>query len=250
MDRTMRDRIRQRLEEYQAEAHERIGVAVNKTKLKHMGTGTFPGGSRAYLDINKDNETGFEEYMDRSANFIRHVARGSSAQYADELREGGSKLKQEIMANPDKNEFKGRLGPALDKVIKRKVEDFALGYIEGRDMNATTNNTVNIIGSQISNSVLEINQSGRDTISKDTAKKLEQLVNSDEIKGLPEKTRLDVLDQVSDLIKELKGPTDVGKVHRGLNRLREFISSVASNSMAEIIAQAAVAWAAANGLAI
>jgi hypothetical protein len=34
------------------------------------------------------------------------------------------------------------------------------------------------IGSQISNSVLEINQSGRDTISKETAKKLEQLVNN------------------------------------------------------------------------
>ena len=42
-------------------------------------------------------------------------------------------------------------------------------------MNATTNNTVNIIGSNISNSVMKITQSGKDTISKDTAQALEQL---------------------------------------------------------------------------
>jgi hypothetical protein len=244
----MRDLIRERLTEYRAEALERIGIAVNKTKSKAAGTGSLHG-SRVHLTINEDNEAGFVEYMDRSIAFIRHVVPGRRAQYIDELRDGGTKLKQEIMARKD-NQFKAQLGEALDQLIKRKVEDFEWGYMEGKDMNATTNNTVNIIGSQISNSVLEINQSGRDTISKETAKKLEQLVNSDEIKGLPEKTRLDVLDQVSDLIKELKGPTDVGKVHRGLNRLREFISSVASNSMAEIIAQAAVAWATANGLPI
>jgi hypothetical protein len=66
-------------------------------------------------------------------------------------------------------------------------------------MNATTNNTVNIINSEISNTVLQITQSGRDAISKETAQKLEQLVNSDEIKGFPEPTRLEVLDQVTDL---------------------------------------------------
>jgi hypothetical protein len=108
---------------------------------------------------------------------------------------------------------------------------------------------VNIINSQISNAVVEINQSGRDSISKETANKLEQLVNSEKIKELPQAIRLDVLDQVSDLIKELKGPTtDAGKVHRGLKRLAEFVKSVASSSMAKIVAQAAVAWATAKGL--
>jgi len=182
--------------------------------------------------------------MDRSIDFIRHVAPGP--EYANE-RDAGYKLKQEIMADT-KSKFTSQLGEALDKLIKRKVEDFEVGFVEGKDMTATINNTVNIINSQISNSVLEINQSGRDIISKETAKKLEQLVNSDEIKALPEATRLDVLDQVSDLIRELKGPTDAGKVHRGLKRLAEFIKSVASSSMAEIVAQMAVAYATAYGL--
>jgi hypothetical protein len=73
-------------------------------------------------------------------------------------------------------------------------------------------------------------------------------VNSEEIRGLPEQTRLDVLDQVSDLIKELKGPTDAGKVHRGLKRLADFVLSVASSSMADFVAQIAVAYAMAHGL--
>jgi hypothetical protein len=61
--------------------------------------------------------------------------------------------------------------------------------------------------------------------------------DSDEIKGLPEQTRLDVLDQVTDLVKELQAPTtDKGKVHRGLKRLGGFISSVASSSAAKIVA--------------
>ena len=98
-------------------------------------------------------------------------------------------------------------------------------------MNATTNNTVNIIGSNISNSVMKITQSGKDTISKDTAQALEQLVNSEEIKALPEDDRLNVLDQVEDVVEQLKAPTtDGGKVHRGLKRLGKFLSSVGSNT--------------------
>jgi hypothetical protein len=186
--------------------------------------------------------------MDRSIAFIRHVAAGSSAEYVDELRAAGNKFKEEVMADT-KSKFTDQLSEALDKIIKRKVEDFQLNFVEGKDMAATTNNTVTIIGSQITNSVLEINQSGRDTISKETANKLEQLVNSEEIKALPEATRLEVLDQVTDLIKELKGPaTDAGKVHRGLKRLAGFISTVASSSVAEFVAQAAVAYATAKGL--
>jgi hypothetical protein len=247
-DATMRDLIRKRLTEYRAEALEHIGIAVNRTRSKASGTGTLHG-SGVHLTINEDTKAGFAEYMDRSADFIRHVAAGSSAEYADELRDAGNKLKEEIMADT-KSEFRGQLVEALDKLIKRKVEDFGLGYVERKDMSATTNNTVNIINSQISNSVLEITQSGRDTISKETARKLEQLVNSEEIKALPEQTRLDVLDQVSDLIKELKGPTDTGKVHRGLKRLAGFISSVASQSVAEFVAQFAVAYARAHGISI
>ena len=255
----MRDQIRQRLIEYAVEALRDIGVAVNETKSK-----LDLNNSRTYLYINKDYEDGFAKYMDRSVEFVSHVGRGSKTEYATELREAGNNLKGTIMANlghqnrmlgafpgnSTRVALMGQLGPALDKLIKRKVEDFELGYIEGKDMTATTNNSVNIIGSQITNSVLEINQSGRDTISKETAQKLEQLIKTEEIKALPEATRLDVLDQVSDLIKDLKGPTDTGKVHRGLKRLREFISSVASSSVAEIVAQIAVAYAMAHGLPI
>jgi hypothetical protein len=203
-----------------------------------------------YLAINKDNEVGFAEYMDRSAAFIRHVAPGSWAEYAEELREAGNKLKQEIMANTN-HELKNQLHEPLDKLIKRKVEDFELGYMEGRDMTATTNNTVNIINSNISHAVVQITQSGKDAISKETAQKLKKLINSDEIKGLPEETRLDVLDQTGEVIKELGSPvTDDGKVVRGLRRLGNFISTAASKSTADIVTQVAIAYAKAHGLLI
>jgi hypothetical protein len=200
-----------------------------------------------YLAINTDNETGFVEYMDQSASFIRQVAPGSWAEYADELRDGGHRLKQEIMARVE-HELRGQLDPALDKIIKRKVEDFEWN-IEGKEMNATTQNTVNIISSNISNSVVQITQSGKDTISKETAQRLEQLVNSQDIKALPEEERFNVLDQVDDVVKELQAPTtDVGKVHRGLKRLGNFISSVGSKVVADAVAQVAVSWAKANGM--
>jgi hypothetical protein len=165
---------------------------------------------------------------------------------ACELR--GHELKQEIMANT-KSELRAQLSEALDKLIERKVEDFELGFVEGKEMNATTHNTVTIINSNISKSVVQITQSGKDAISKDTAKKLQEIINSDEIKALPEETRFDVLDQADDVIKELSAPvTDKGKVHRGLKRLGNFISSVASKSVADVVAQLAVAYAKAHGI--
>jgi hypothetical protein len=91
---------------------------------------------------------------------------------------------------------------------------------------------------------VQIIQSGKDTISKETAQKLQELVNSEEIKALPDDDRLEVLDRVSDLIEELQAPTtDKGKVHRGLIRLGKFMSSVASKTAAEIATKLAVAWA-------
>jgi hypothetical protein len=243
----MRDRIRERLAEYRTEALERIAVAVNKTKADAAQRGVLTS-SMCYLAINRDNKSGFAQYMDQSADFIRQVARGSGAEYADELRDGGHKLKQEIMVNV-KHEYRGQLDPALDKIIKRKVENFEFGIIEGREMNATTHNTVSIINSNISNAVLQITQSGKDAISKDTAQKLAQLVNSEEIKALPENDRLGVLDQASDLMKELQAPTtDKGKVHRGLKRLGDFISSVGSKVAAAVVAEVAVAYAKAQGI--
>ena len=53
-------------------------------------------------------------------------------------------------------------------------------------MNATTHNTVNIIKSNISHAVVQITQSGKGGISRDTAEELEQIINSEETKGLPE----------------------------------------------------------------
>jgi hypothetical protein len=190
--------------------------------------------------------------MDRSIHFIRHVASGSWAEYADEVRDAGHQLKQDIMdklARDPCGQLSGQLDPTLDKIIKRKVEDFELDYVEGGAMNATTNNTVNIIGSNISNSVMQITQSGKDTISKDTAQQLEKIVNSEEITALPENDRLNVLDQVDDVVKELKAPaTDAGKVHRGLKRLGNFVSSVGSKVVADAVAQVAVSWARAHGM--
>ncbi len=146
-------------------------------------------------------------------------------------------------------QLRNELEAALDKLIKHKVEDFEFGIMEGKDMNPTIQNTVNIINSTISNAVVQITQSGKDAISKETALKLQELVNSEEIKALPDDDRLEVLDRVSDLIEELQAPTtDKGKVHRGLKRLGEFISSVASKVVADAVAQLAVAWAKANGM--
>src|SRR5262249_10433267 len=146
-------------------------------------------------------------------------------------------------------QLRNELEPALDKLIERKVEDFRLGLIEGKDMNATTHNTVNIIKSNISHAVVQITRSGKDVISRDTARKLKQIINSEEIKGLAEEDRFDVLDQADDVIKELSAPvTDKGKVYRGLKRLDRFISSVASKTLADFVAQLAVAYAKAHGV--
>ena len=262
MLRTMRDLIRRRLTEYRTEARHSIAVAVNKTKSKAARDGAMNSG-RLYLFINEDNKTGFERYMDQSTNFIRHVAGSSVAQYADELRDAANKLKQEILAKMDHENYlagalpghstrvqlRNDLEAALDNLIERKLEDFEIGFMEEKDMNATTKNTVNIINSNISNAVVQIIQSGKDAISKETALKLQELVNSDEIKGLSEDTRLDVLDQAEDVIKELNAPTtDKRKVYRGLRRLGNFISSVASQAIAEIVAQLAVAYGRTSGI--
>jgi hypothetical protein len=103
----------------------------------------------------------------------------------------------------------------------------------------------------IFNSVMQITQSGKDAISKETAQKLEQLVKSEEIKALPEGDRVEVLDLVDNVTKELNAPTtDAGTVHRGLKRLGNFISSVASSSVAKIVADLAVSWATAHGIGI
>jgi hypothetical protein len=219
-----------------------IAVAINKTKSEFSGAGRL-NSHGYYRSINENNKDGFAQYMDQSANFIRRVASGSYAEYADELWDGGNTLKQEIMAKMDhenrmagalpgnsiRDELRNDLEAALDSLIKRKVEDFELGFIEGREMNATIQNKVTIINSSISNAIVQITQSGKDAISKDTALKLQELVNSEEIKALPENDRLDVLDQVGDLIKELQAPTtDAGKVHRGTEKARQFrlVSSV------------------------
>jgi len=73
--------------------------------------------------------------MDQSANFIRQVAPGSSAEYVDELWDGGHTLKREIMAKMDREnsmtpgnsiavQLRKDLDATLDKLIERKVEDF------------------------------------------------------------------------------------------------------------------------------
>jgi hypothetical protein len=242
----MRDVIRQQLTEYRAEALERIGDVVNRTKSKASET-SRTNSPAYYRAINEDNKAGLAQYMDRSADYICQVAPGTGAEYADELRDGGNKLKQEIMAKvaddlAAASQFRTELRAALDKLIKHKVEDFEFDIMEAKGMTPTTQNTAN---STISDAVVvQTAYSDKDTISKDTARKLLELVNSDEIKALPENDRSHVLDQVSDLLKELEASTtDTGKVHQGLKRLGDLLSQVASNTAAETVAQAAIAYA-------
>jgi len=131
----MRERIRKRLREYRADAIQSIGVAVNRTRSQLSSKGRT--NSHAwYRAINKDNEAGFKKYMDQSAKFIRQMAPGSSAEYVDELWDGGQKLKREIMAKTDhvaasENsiavQLRTELEAVLDQLIERKVEDFELG---------------------------------------------------------------------------------------------------------------------------
>src|SRR5262245_29770164 len=243
----VRDQIRERLTEYRTEALEGIGTTVNRTKSKASEAGRTNSGAY-YRAINEDNKAGFAQYMDRSADYICQVAPGSGAEYADELRDGGNKLKQEIMAKidpdlADSTQFRAELRASLDKLIKHKVEDFEFDMMEGKDMTPTIQNTVNITNSTNPDSLVQTTQSGN-AISRDTALKLLQIVNSDEIKELPENDRLEVLDRVTDIVKELNAPTtDKDKVHRGLERLGNFLSQVASNTAAETVAQAAIAYA-------
>ena len=131
----MRERIRKQLKEYRAEALQSIGIAVNRTRSQLSSKGRT--NSHAwYRAINKDNEAGFKKYMDQSAKFIRQMAPGSSAEYVDELWDGGQKLKREIMAKTDhvaasENsiavQLRTELEAVLDQLIERKVEDFELG---------------------------------------------------------------------------------------------------------------------------
>jgi hypothetical protein len=133
-DQPMRDRIRARLRQYRTKALLSIVAAVNKTKSKFSEAGHL-NSHGYYRSINNNNEAGFATYMDQSANFIRQVAPGSSAEYVDELWDGAHKLKQEIMAKMDRDnsitpenstrvQLRNELEAALDSLIERKVEDF------------------------------------------------------------------------------------------------------------------------------
>src|SRR5215510_10046380 len=100
----MRNLIRKRLTEYRIDALDNIAVAVNNTKANFAKHGAL-NSDRLYLFINEHNKTGFAQYIDRSANFIRYVAGSSASQYADELRDAAKGLKYEIMAKGDRNKF-------------------------------------------------------------------------------------------------------------------------------------------------
>src|SRR5262245_16864716 len=128
----MRERIRKQLKEYRAEALQSIGIAVNRTRSQ-LSSKSRTNSHAWYQAINKDNEAGLKKYMDQSAKFIRQIAPGSSAEYVDELYDGGQKLKREIMAKTDHVAASGNsvavqlrteLDVALDKLIERKIEEF------------------------------------------------------------------------------------------------------------------------------
>jgi hypothetical protein len=135
----VRDQIREQLAAYRAEALERIGDVVNRTKSKASETGRT-NSPAYYRAINEDNKAGLAQYMDRSADHICQVAPSSGTEYSDELRDCGNKLKQEIMAKSDvaaSAQFRTELRAALDKLIKHKVEDFEFDMTEGQDTTTT-----------------------------------------------------------------------------------------------------------------
>src|SRR5262245_8677052 len=88
----MREKVRERLTDYRADALQSIEDALNRTKSELSGKGR--ANSHAwYRAINKDYEGGLGQYMYRSTVFIRHVAPTSYAEFAGELRDAANELK-------------------------------------------------------------------------------------------------------------------------------------------------------------
>jgi len=198
----MRNLIRKRLTEYRIDALDNISVAANNTKANFANHGAL-NSDRLYLCINEHNKTGFAQYIDRSANFIRYVAGLSASQYADELRDAAKDFKYEIMAkmdrdnfmewalpgNPERYQLRNELELALTN--SSNVSSKILGWLHrGKRYECNNAQHLNIIRPNISNAVVQITQSGKDAISRDTARKLEQIINSEEIKGCPRRTDL------------------------------------------------------------
>ena len=262
----MRGLIAKRLTEDRADRLEKIEIAKNKTKSEAILTGAM-GSGRMYIYINENIKHGLGDYIDQCAKFIYQVTSSTFPEYANDLLNAANKLKEEALAkldheiaitsafpgNSDRVVLRHQLGPALDKIIERKLEDFKLGIIEGSKMNPpvgnVAHNTVNIINSNISNAVLTITQSGKDSISKEVAQKINDILKSDEIKKLPEETQLEVLDHAETVVSELNKTTpDSGKVHRALKRLGSFLRQTGTEIAAKLIAEITVAWAGAHGI--
>jgi len=269
MDRHKKELIVTRLMEDREAAVQEVEIAKNKTKSEAAKHGAL-NGSRVQIYINEDIKHGLAAYLDRSAKFITHVAGPSHNLYANELREAASALKQDVlgkldheskmeMAFPGSAEratFRRILELDLDKIIKRKLEDFELAFVEGNKMaspptNSVTHNTVNIINSNISDTVLTITQSGKDDTLKMIAQKIDQMLKLDEIKNLPEPEHVEVLDHSEVVINELdKTVPDTGKVLRGLKRLGTFLTNTGTEIAAKVIAETTVSWARAHGISL
>jgi hypothetical protein len=262
----MREQIKKRLSEDRIDTLDSIAIAENATKSEAVKHGALHG-SRVGLQLNEDNKAGLARYIDGAAKFIHHVAGSSHLQYAEDLREAANLLKKDMLiridrqlmmtrafpGNSERADIRARLGPALDKIIERKLEDFAFGIIGDNKMEpkdtSITHNTVNIVNSNISHTVLTITQSGKDAISKDVAQKLEQMLGSEEIRNLPVETQLDVLDQAEAVVGELnQAMPDAGKISRGLKRLGKFLTSTGTEIAAKFTAELTVAYMRAKGL--
>jgi hypothetical protein len=82
-----------------------VDVQVSQGQAMADAIRQIVNSDRLYLFINEHNKTGFAQYIDRSANFIRYVAGLSASQYADELRDAAKDFKYEIMAKMDRDNF-------------------------------------------------------------------------------------------------------------------------------------------------
>lgn len=257
--------ITNRLESDRADQLEKIEKARITIKSNAMFLGAKDGPA-IYVTTNEEIEREFEDFIDQSAKFIHHVAGEEFRDYEDELRKTAGQLKLDILRTLDENNYMTRAFPgnstrvrmrdehalALDKIIKRKLQDFSLGVIGGVKVNSSqnnvTHNTVNIINSNISETILTITQSGKDAHVKDAAQKIEEMLKSEEITKLPEDMKIEVLDHAEIVVTELnKQSPDNAKVLRSLKRFGSFLKSAGTDVAAKLIAEITVAWAKAHG---
>lgn len=247
---THREMIAKRLREDRADALQkvRIGQAEIIADAAHRGA---LGNSRIQFALGEKTEAIFEEFLKSCVEFVRHVARDGDDRCEDQIAEAGDALRGEIMESLRQRgnvnalaDLSNWLPEKLDKRTRRAVEDYKLDFEPGKPPMTSPTNQVNIVNSKISNAVVNIVQSGKDTSLKDIAQNIQKVLDLAEVKNLPPEKRLDISDQAEVIVAEIgKAQPDEGKIKRGLKRFGEFLTTVGLDVGAKIVAEVLVAMA-------